>query len=141
MSYEERSIQKNKFIITISVLVLIFVVMAYILQNSTVNDTLYFHHVYNQNTGEPFRIIDSILVYILLWFVVGLIPCACMMLFVLCLYCFLHRKDKQFFDRRYCPIYEEECDYGWKFAQISTYVAVLILMVLHISNAVTINAF
>lgn len=139
MSDEERNIQKNKLIITIAVLVLVFVIVAYILLNSRINDTLYFHYVHNQNTGEPLGLIASILLYILFWWFAGLIPSACVFLFAMCLYFFLHRKDKKLLDRCYHPKYEEEFHYGGMVAFIATYIAVLVLMVLHISNFATIN--
>ena len=141
MPAEDRSIQKNKLIITVAILVLVFIVVAYILLNSTVNDTLYFHYVYNQNTGEPLGLIASIFLYILFWWFAGLIPSACVFLFALCLYYFLHRKDKRLFDRCYHPKYEEEFHYGGAVAFMATYVAVFILLVMHISNIATINLF
>lgn len=141
MTVEDRSIQKNKIIITVAVLVLVFVVVAYILLNSTINDTLYFHYVHNQNTGEPLGLIASIFLYILFWWFAGLIPSACVFLFMMCLYYFLHRKDKRIFDRYYHPKYEEEFHYGGAVSFIATYMAVFILIVLHISNIATINVF
>lgn len=141
MSDEERNIQKNKLIITVAVLVLVFVVMACILLNSTINDTLYFHYVHNQNTGEPLGLITSIFLYVLFWWFAGLVPSACVFLFAMCLYFFLHRKDKKLLDRSYHPKYEEEFHYGGTVAFIATYIAVLVLMVLHISNFATINVF
>lgn len=75
MTDEERSIQKNKGIITLAVL--IFVVVACIFLNSTMNDALYFHYIHNKNTGEPLGLIASILLYILFWWFIGLVPSAC----------------------------------------------------------------
>lgn len=48
ISDDERSIQKNKFIIAVVVLVLVFVVN-YILLNNTINDNLYFRYVHNHS--------------------------------------------------------------------------------------------
>lgn len=141
MTDEERSIQKNKIIITVAVLVLVFVVVACILLNSTTNDTLYFHYVHNQNTGEPLSLIASIFLYILFWWFIGLVPSASVFLFMMCLYYFLHRKDKRILDRYYHPKYEEEFYYGGTVSFAATYIAILILMILHISNIATINVF
>lgn len=60
---------------------------------------------------------------------------------MMCLYYFLHRKDKNVFDRSYHPRYEEEFYYGGAVSFIATYIAAFILMVLHISNIATINIF
>lgn len=136
-----KNIHKNKLIITVAVLVLVFAVMAYILLNSTTNDTLYFHYIHNQNTGESLGLIASILLYILFWWFVGLVPSSSVFLFVLCLYYFLHRKDKRILDRYYHPKYEEEFYYGGLLSLAATYIAILVLMILHISNIITINAF
>lgn len=141
MNDEERSIYKNKLILTVSVLVLVFSAVACILLNSTTNDSIYFHYLHNQNTGEPLGLVASIFLYALFWWFAGLIPSSCVSLFALCVYYFLHRKDKRLFERSYHPKYEEEFHYGGAVAFISTYAAILILMVLHISNIATINVF
>lgn len=141
MTTEEKIIHKNKIIITVAVLLLVFVIMACILLNSTTNDTLYFHYIYNQNTGKQLGLITSIFLYILFWWFAGLVPSACVFLFTLHLYFFLHRQDKRLFDRYYHPKYEEEFYYGGAVAFIATYVAIFILIVLHISNIATINVF
>ncbi len=60
-------------------------------------------------------------------------------LFMMSVYYFLHRKDKKVFDRRYHPEYEKEFYYGGSVAFAATYIAVLHLMILHLSDLATIN--
>lgn len=138
---EEQMIKKNKIIITIAILFLIITSVIYILLNSTINDTLCFHYIHNQNTGEQIGLITSILLYLIFWWFIGLIPSSGVFLFSLCLYYFFHRKDKRLFERSYQPKYKEEIYYAWTVAYRATYIAILILMALHISNIATINMF
>jgi hypothetical protein len=137
---EDNSIQKNKRIITIAVLIFVFSAVGYILLNSTLNDTIYFHYIYNQRTGEPMSLIGSILLYLLFGFVLGLIPFSITFLFSLCLYFFLHRKETNFYYNDH-PKHEEEYFYGGYVALLSTYAAVYVLLILHISNIATIHIF
>ena len=141
MENEEKTIEKNKRISAITVLSVVFIITAFILMNSTLNDTVYFHHIHNRNTGEPIGFVASILLYLLFWWFVGLVPSACVFLFMLFLYCFLHRKDKRLIERNYHPKYEEEFYYGGAVAFISTYIVALGLMILHITNIATIKIF
>ena len=140
-SDEERSIRKNKIIITVAVFVLDFVNVVFVLMNSTVNDTLYFHYVHNQSTGEPLGLILSIFLYILFWWLAGLILSGWVCVCTICLYYFLHRKDKRISERYYSPKYEEELYYGVELSFRVTYVVAFILILLHISNIVTVNMF
>lgn len=142
MDNEKGSITRNKVAITIAIIILILLGSFYIVQNSTINDVVYFHNVHNQNTGEPISIIGSILLYFLFWWFLGMFPFSILSLFCLCLFYFLHRKDKQLLHKRhYTPKYIEEYYYGCKLSCIFSYVTVLVFMVLHISNIMTINIF
>ncbi len=142
MTDEERSIQKNKIIITIAILVVVFIGVGYTLLNSTLNDELYFRYAYNQKTGEQLNLASSLLIYFFIFGVFGIPHAGCVFLFMMYLYYFLHRKDKRLFrDRSYCPDYEEEFHYGGRVALRATYTARFILMLLHISNVITINDF
>ena len=141
MTDEERSIQKNKKIITVAVLTLAFAIVAVILLKSTLNDTFYFHYIQNQKTGENIGLIVSILGYLLLWWLLGMLPSACLSLFSLCLYYFLHRKDKEILSRHYHPKYETECSHCAYLSFTISYIATFVLLVLHIFNIATINIF
>ncbi len=135
------SIKRNKLIIATSTIALVFLIFCFILSNSEINGSLSFHYVHNQNTGEPLSLIVSIFLYILFWWFIGLVPSAAVFLFSLIVYYFLHRKDKRLLERRYHPPYEEEFYFGGKVAFISTYIAVLVLLLLQISNLVSISVF
>lgn len=143
MSDEERSRQRNILIITIADLVFVFIIVGYILLNSTLNnEPLCFHYVQNGQTGEPLGLLMSVFLYILFWFfIVGGIPSAIVFLFSQGVYVFLHRKDEKLFDSHYHPVYETEYFYGGLVAFSSSYLAALILLILHISNIATINIF
>lgn len=135
------SIKRNKIIIATSTIALVFIIFCFILSNSEINGSLSFHYVHNQNTGEPLSLLVSIFLYILFWWFIGLVPSAAVFLFSLIVYYFLHRKDKRLLERRYHPSYEEEFHFGGKVAFVSTYIAVLILLLLQISNLVSISVF
>lgn len=137
---EDKAIQKNKRIIAIAVLIFVFSAVGYILINSTLNDTIYFHYIHNQKTGEPISLMGSILLYLLFGFVLGLIPFSVTFLFSLCLYFFLHRKEKGLYYSDH-PKHEEEYFYGGYISLLSTYIAVYTLLILHISNIATIRIF
>lgn len=133
--------KKNKAIIGVSVIALVVVVFIVILLNSQYNGTFAFHYINNLNTGRPLSAFVSVLLYILLWWVISLIPAASVALFSLVLYFILHRKDKRLLQHNYHPPYESEHYWGARIAFFSTYVAVLMLMILQISNLVSINVF
>lgn len=133
--------RKNRAIIGISVIALVVVVFIVTLLNSQYNGTFAFHYIHNLNTGRPMSAFVSVLLYILLWWVMGLIPAASVALFSLVLYFILHRKDKRLLQSNYHPPFESEHYWGARIAFISTYVAVLILMILQISNLVSIRVF
>lgn len=139
MTPEEKSIHRNKLIITICVLVIVFLIAVPILLDSTKNDFLYFHPVRSGQTGEPLGVIPSILLYMLLLWFLGLFPSSVVFLFVIGLYFFLHRKDPQLGSRSYHPKYEEEFFYGGSIAFIASYAMVFLLMLMHISNYATIR--
>lgn len=138
---EDKSIIKNKRIILISILIFVTFIVVLILLNSRFNDDVYFHYVYNQNTGEQLSIITSLFLYLLFWWFVGGIPSACVFLFMATIYAIIHRKDKRLFEKSYHPKYEEELFYGGQMAFAVTYLAVLVLMILHLSNIATIRVF
>lgn len=135
------SLKKNKIIIATSVILLVLSMFILILSRSSINGALSFHYVYNRNTGEPLSLAMSIFLYILLFWFIGLIPSSSVFLFSIMIYYFLHRKDKRLFNRNYHPTYEEEFFFGGKVAFASTYLAILILMLLQISNLVIIRVF
>ena len=139
MSNEEKSIYKNKIILTIFILVFVFIMVAFVLLNSTANDTFQFHYIHNRNTGEAIGLVASILLYLLFSYLIMMIPFCVVFLFSLYLYFFLHRKDKRVWSRSYCPKYEDELHYAGSVSFAATYIAVLVLMALHITNIVTIN--
>ena len=139
MSDEERSIQKNKTIILVAVLIITFFMVSCILLNSTANDTVYFHYAHNLNTGEPIGLIGSIVLYVVLWGFSGIFPAGINWLLITYLYFFLHRKDKNVTNRFRTPKYEEEHDYGTKIAFVVSYIAAGILIILHVSNIVTMD--
>ena len=138
---EEKSIVKNKRIILSSIVIFVALIVILILLNSSLNSDVYFHYVYNQNTGARLSIITSLFLYFLFWWFAGFVPSAVVFLFMMSVYYFLHRKDKKVFDRGYHPEYEEEFYYGGSVAFVATYIVVLFLMILHLSNLVTINIF
>ena len=138
---EDKSIIKNKRIILSSILIFVTLIVVLILLNSRFNNDIYFHYVYNQNTGEQSSIITSLFLYLLfLWFV-GLVPSACVLLFMMMVYAIIHRKDKRLFEKSYHPKHEEEFFYGGLMAFVVTYSAILVLMILHLSNIATIKVF
>lgn len=135
------SIKRNKIIIATSIIVLVFTIFCLILSNSLINGSLSFQYVHNQNTGEPLSLGTSIFLYILLFWFLGLLPVSAIHLFMFMVYFFLHRKDKRLFERGYNPPYEEEMYFGSRVVFISTYTAIFILLILQISNLVTIRVF
>lgn len=141
MAEEERSIHKNKLILTIFVFTLVCGAFSYVLLTSTLNSEFYFRRMINLNTGEPLSILASIFLYILFGWFVGLVPSSAAVVFSLLAYCFLHRKDPRFFEKGYDPIYSQEYHYAAQLAIIVTYVATTLLLILHIFNVITIHLF
>ena len=134
-----QEVKRNKKILGIFAICLVSIIFFAILKNSSYNGTFSFHYVYNQNTGEPISFIGSIFLYFLLWFVLGLVPSSVVFLCTSTLFFFLHKKDKQLFQSRYSPPYQDEFYFGGFISLSSTYIAVLMLMFLHISNIFTIK--
>ena len=142
MDEEKQNIRKNKAIITVAVIILVAIMVIYVLLNSNLNDDFYFHYVCNGKTGEPLGFFISVFMYVLFWFfIAGSLPAVCVFLLTMCLYFFLHRKDENILSKTYCPEYEEEFYYGGFISLTITYGAVLVLMVLHITNIITIDIF
>lgn len=134
---KEEVIRKNKRILGTAVISLVAICFIAIMFNSEYNSDWYFHFVHNQNTGEPLSLIASILLYILFWWFAGLVPSAAVFLFMLILHSVLHRKEEK--NGKISP--EEDFYYGGYIAFISTYAAILVLMLLHIFNIITVNVF
>lgn len=128
---------KKEQIIIISILLLVFLISCYILANSEFNNEIKFRWIINQNTGAPISFIGSVVIYILLWGLVGLIPSVAVFLFALLLFCFLYRKAHCSYRKSCFPEYDEFDTCG-KIAFVSTYIAAGILLLLHILNIVTI---
>lgn len=122
--------KKNKTIITAAILILVGYILICTILISTKNDVLYFHYINNPFTEETFNLLTSILIYISLWGVIGLISSFCVFQVVKCLCNHLHRKDYK--------NYEEELRYGRIVSFVATYTLILIIMVLNISNIMTI---
>ena len=137
----ERSIQRNKKIIRGFIILVALSLVIWIIANSTHNTTVYFHYVHNRNTGEAIGLIGSIIMYIGLWILSGVLLSSILMCFSMFLYFFLHRKDEKILMRNYHPVYEEELTYGTDLSRNVGYVLPLIFIILHVSNIVTINYF
>lgn len=133
--------RKNKRLIATSVIILVLIAFVAILANSHLNGNFAFRYIYNRNTGEPISAIGSILLYILFWWFIGLLPSATVFLFSLILYFSLHRKDMRLLERHYHPNYESEFHFGGLIAFSATYIAIFILLVLHICSLITISLF
>ena len=138
---EEKNIYKNKLIISIATLVVVFIVCAIILLKSTLHNDIYFHYVANQNTGEPIGLFGSLIIYALFFGLAGTLFFCPVALFVVLLYSFLHRKEFKSLNPKKYHKHEEELYYGVKLAAISTYAVVLVLMILHLLNICTVDFF
>ena len=104
MSETSINIKKNKRIIVSAGIVLVLISFIYILNNCTFHTNFDFVHYINKNTGEQQSLASSLLVYLFLWVVTGLIPSACDILFMMGVYVLLHRKDKDVFNRASHPV-------------------------------------
>lgn len=134
-------IKRNKIILSTLIIAVVISSFCLILFNSSINGNLSFRHIINNNTGEPVPLLESVFLYILLFWIAGIVPSSAVCIFSFYIYLFLHRKDKRLFERRYHPPYEEELYFGAKVAFESTYIATFILMILHISGLFTIRVF
>ena len=133
-SYEDRILTRNKRIAIISAIALSLLFMVCILFHSEPNDTIYFHFVHDRNTGESLGWFVSVFLYILLWWVIGMLPAGWNSILILILYMLLYPKNTQLRDKHFDVAY-----YGGWTALCSTYGAVLVLMILHLSNIITID--
>ncbi len=70
---EEKDIVKNKRIILSSIVIFVTLIVILILLSSNFNSEIYFHYVYNQNTGARLSIITSLFLYLLFWWFAGLV--------------------------------------------------------------------
>ena len=139
MSETSINIKKNKRIIVSAGIVLVLISFIYILYNCTFHTNFDFVHYINKNTGEQQSLASSLLVYLFLWVVTGLIPSACDILFMMGVYVLLHRKDKDVFNRASHPVYEEECDVIVGTALRATYAASAILFFLYMFGLISLN--
>lgn len=137
----EKQIKRNKRLIAVFTIAIVILAFSYVISNSEINGALSFHRILNQKTGEPISIFGSIFLYILFWWLAGLVPTATVFNLMMLFYFFLHRKDKRLFERHYSPPYEEEFFFGGTIAFSATYLAVLILILLQISNLMIIKVF
>ena len=117
----------RKSFIMIAVLLLVGSFFCYILLKSELNSELFFHYTYNQRTGEKHSFVESIFIYFLFWWVIGLIPSAIVFLFALLLHFLLMGNDGDSFFTIGLICF------------VSVYTAIFILMFLHITNFATIN--
>lgn len=137
----EISIQRNKKIIKIFIILVSLSLAIWVISNSTYNATIYFHYVHNRNTGEAIGLAGSLIMYIGLWILSGVLLSSILMGLSMFSYVILHRKDEKILKRYYHPVYEEELTYGIDVSRKIGYVLPLVFIILHVSNIVTINYF
>lgn len=131
--------EKNKRIIAIAICLFWFAIVDCVLLESTLAGPPKFHWIISNRTGERLPVVANIFLYGLAWAFFSMIPSTLVFLFSLCVYSFLHRKDKQSRSRYYTPPYEEEMDYGGAFAFRLVYFTTGILMLFHITNLIEIK--
>lgn len=129
-------LERNKSIIAKSVYLLVLISICIILAYSEYNGILKFRYVLHGNTGEPLSFLFSIICYILFWGVAGIFPSAFLYFFIIFVGSLLHRNEV---NRPY--LHRDEDSYGFNLAFKAAYAGVLFLMILHISNLVTIHIF
>lgn len=135
----EKSIRKNKLILSCFALSLLFLVYSYILLVSTFNGHLSFRYVYNGTTGEASSILVSIIAYGFILSVSGAMLGCPVAVLVMMLYFFLHRHDDVLRSRHApSPKYEEELDFAFGLSLQTSFVVCFILGILHISGLITI---
>lgn len=135
----EKSIRKNKLILSFFSLSILLIVYSYILLVSTFNGHLSFRYVYNSTTGEASSILSSIICYGFILYVLGAMLGCPISVLVMMLYFFLHRHD-DVLRSRYTPSpkYEEELHFACGLSLQASFVACFILGILHISGLITI---
>ena len=138
---KEKNTVRNKRIIFSFVIIVVVTIFLLILFNNNFNSEIYFHYVYNQNTGECLTVLESVFLYLLLWGLAGGILASGISVFVMYVYFFLHRKDKKISYKYYTPKYQEELEYGISVAFVAAYILLLIVMILHIFNISTLSIF
>lgn len=137
----EKISRKNKTIIAAVILSLAIAAILYVLCNSTFSGTLSFHFLTNTRTGEQIGIVGCLVYFVFVGFVFGLLFSSFLCLVALLTFYYLHRKDKNLYNKRYHPPYEDEFFYGGKIARISGFSAVGFLILLDAIGLITIHVF
>lgn len=137
MEKEELNIQRNKIIITIFVLTIILLAFSCVMLHSEPNEGVNFRHIYNNYTGEKLSVLGSILCYLFVWCVLGILPGGATAVLTMCLYLLLHRKDENLLDRHYHPEYECEIEYGIKLSLATGYAAMFLVILSYAVSIIT----
>lgn len=131
--------ERNKRIIAIATGIFWLSIVGWVLLESRPAGPLEFHWIRSGTTGERLPLIANILLYGIALAFFSMIPSAWVFLFALCVFFFLHRKDKKLHQRHYYPPYEEEMHYGGKLTFALVYITTGALLLLHITNLVEIK--
>lgn len=131
--------ERNKRIIAIATGMFWFFIVGWVLLESRPAGPFEFHWIRSGTTGERLPLIANIFLYGIAWAFFSMILSAWVFLFALCVFFFLHRKDKKLHQRHYYPPYEEEMHYGGKLSFALVYATTLLLLLLHITNMVEIK--
>lgn len=127
-----RKVNREKIVVLVLILSVQWFAIGYVLLRGNFNQTTYFHYIGDSVGVGSF--LKSIFLYFLLWWISGLVPSASMFLLMeITLFC-IHRKS----DLRSNKVFNSVFTFGGCVAFISTYVEMLMLMVLQISNIATI---
>lgn len=116
--------KRNEKKIATRVIILVAVFSILYLFTCDWNDEIYFHYAINQRTGEPIGFIGSIIIYAVMWGLLGLIISPSITL--ISMLTFRHINKNAF--NVFVP-------------SKVTYIAVLILIILHVSNIATFALF
>lgn len=131
--------ERNKRIIAIATGIFWLSIVGWVLLESRPAGPFEFHWIRSGTTGERLPLIANIFLYGIAWAFFSMILSAWVFLFALCVFFFLHRKDKKLHQRHYYPPYEEEMHYGGKLAFALVYITTGALLLLHITNLVDIK--
>ena len=137
VTIKSNDIEKNKRIIICAGIILVTIGVVCFLCNCHFSGRIDFLHQTHQKTGEQLGVGLSWVIYLFLWVVSGIIPSSCVMLFMMMVYCFLHRKDKKFYQKVYHPEYEQECDVIVNTSLSVTYLSSAVLFLLYIFGVIT----
>ena len=130
---------RNKRIIAIATGIFWLSIVGWVLLESRPAGPFEFHWIRSGTTAERLPLIANIFLYGIAWAFFSMIPSAWVFLFALCVFFFLHRKDKKLHQRHYYPPYEEEMHYGGKLTFALVYITTGALLLLHITNLVEIK--